>query len=73
MPNINFANSVRTIDNYTYYQGGVLYEHVPLVQVLIGSESDLNSLTNMRAGTIAYTAGVRQIWQLGTDGTWVEV
>ena len=43
------------------------------VSVLVRDETDLALLTDYAVGTIAYTAGFADIWQLGADGEWTEV
>lgn len=51
---------------------GKLMKGMPIECVMIRSSSDLASL-NYPAGTMAYTAGFKRIWQLDTNGNWVEV
>lgn len=52
---------------------GVLTKDTPTSSILVGSQSDLNSLEGITAGSIAFTAGFANMWQLSPAGTWVEV
>ena len=38
--------------------------------IQVESKSDLANLTDTFTGTIAYTAGFKNMWQLAADGTW---
>lgn len=50
------------------------YVDVPKEQILIAQESDLATLpAGIPYGTIAILAGETKRWQLGFDGTWVEM
>lgn len=40
---------------------------------LITGSEELNLLPNCAPGSIAYTAGVKQMWQLSEAGEWIEV
>ena len=40
---------------------------------MVTDKSDLDSLSGYEPSTIAYTAGLKNIWQLGADGTWVAI
>lgn len=55
-----------------FLKDGVLHENVSAVAVEIGAESDLSTLTGLvEPGSIAFTAGAKNAWQLGVDGeTW---
>lgn len=54
-----------------YFKDGVLHENVSALAVEIGAESDLSSLTGLAPGSIAFTAGNKNAWQLDVDGeTW---
>ena len=41
--------------------------------VMVRNQSDLASLINYDAGTIAYTAGFGSMWQKSAAGTWEEI
>lgn len=41
--------------------------------IMVESESDLDSLTNVDVGSIAFTAGYGDVWQFGLDNEWHEV
>ena len=38
--------------------------------VLVTGESQLSELTGFEPGSIAFTAGYANMWQLDPDGTW---
>lgn len=38
--------------------------------VMVRNKSDLDLLNDYRPGTIAYTAGFKNMWQLDADGEW---
>lgn len=53
------------------YQNGAIHVLHPKIEIMVSSESDLSALTEQLApGSIAYTAGNVNRWQLGLDGTW---
>ena len=49
---------------------GDMHIHVKKCEVMVTAKSDLDSLSGYEPSTIAYTAGLKNIWQLGADGTW---
>ena len=50
-----------------------LVKNVPASYVMVTSESDLSELPTYSAGTIAYTAGFKAMWQLDASGNWVSM
>lgn len=42
------------------------------ISIMIGSENDLANL-DAYAGTIAYTAGFGNMWQMNAEGEWIEM
>lgn len=45
-----------------------------LKSVMVNAETDLAEIKEMyKPGTIAYTAGFQQVWQLDASGEWVAV
>ncbi len=54
-----------------YVQNGVIYTGAKAESVMVTSQSDLEQLSGYAPGTIAYTAGFTDMWQLAADGTWV--
>ncbi len=48
-------------------------ENATTIAMMVESESDLDHLTHLDPGSIAYTAGFQRIWQFSSDGTWVSV
>ena len=53
--------------------GQTLVKDTPAPSVLVSSQSDLAELPAYPAGTIAYTAGFKAMWQLSAAGEWVSV
>ena len=53
--------------------GDELTRNSPAPAVMVAQQSDLASLDGYPAGTIAYTAGFKAMWQLGLDGSWVSL
>lgn len=51
-------------------KGGVLHVSRPPRAVQVESEADLFFLGELPAGSIAYTAGYAQMWQLSAAGSW---
>ena len=56
-----------------YVKDGVLYTGAPLSLVMVDSESQLGDLEGYGPGTIAYTAGFEDMWQMDADGNWTEI
>ena len=54
-----------------YIEGNVLHVGSKGGGVLVRSESDLAELPAYRPGTLAHTAGYKQIWERNVDGSWV--
>lgn len=52
---------------------GDIHIHVKKCEVMVTAKSDLDNLNGYEPSTIAYTAGLKNIWQLGADGTWVAI
>ena len=52
---------------------GDIHIHVKKCEVMVTAKSDLDNLSGYEPSTIAYTAGLKNIWQLGADGTWVAI
>lgn len=62
------------VTNMDYVKDGVLYGGAYVGVVMVESESDLDSLPDTyQPGSLAFTAGYQQMWQLAADGTWVEI
>jgi len=58
-----------------YLKNGIVEQGRQVQCVLVGAESDLASLApyGYEPGTIAHTAGFKNMWQLDVDGTWVDM
>lgn len=53
------------------FDGNMLIKGAEMKLVMVSSYDDLDTIAPLyMAGTIAYTAGFQNKWQLGTDGTW---
>lgn len=53
--------------------GQTLVKDTPAPSVLVSTQDDLAELPAYPAGTIAYTAGFKAMWQLSAAGDWVSV
>lgn len=53
--------------------GNLLVKDTPAPAVLVSAQSDLANLPAYPAGTIAYTAGFKAMWQLDAAGSWISV
>ena len=53
--------------------GNLLVKDTPAPTVLVEAQTDLAQLPTYPAGTIAYTAGFKAMWQLDTQGNWVSI
>ena len=53
--------------------GGELIKDMPAPSVLVTAQTDLAQLPEYPAGTVAYTAGFKGMWQLNAAGEWVSV
>ena len=53
--------------------GQTLVKDTPAPSVLVSAQADLAELPAYPAGTIAYTAGFKAMWQLSAAGDWVSV
>ena len=62
------ANSVNDV-----VHGDLLVKDTPAPTVLVEAETDLAQLPAYPAGTIAYTAGFKGMWQRNTSGNWISV
>lgn len=62
------------IGQLDYVKDGVLHRGANTPSVMVTAESDLSELPkDYPPGTIAQTAGFKQMWQLAADGTWVSL
>lgn len=56
------------MNSYTT-QNGQKITPVPYESIMVSSKSDLSGLI-CAPGTVAYTAGFGNMWQLDAEGTW---
>ena len=61
------------IDTTDILNGNELTRNSPAPSVMVTNQSALSSLSDYPAGTIAYTAGFKSMWQKGMTGTWVSL
>lgn len=52
---------------------GELIRNSPAPAVMVENQSALTGLVDYPAGTIAYTAGFKAMWQKSAAGTWVSL
>lgn len=52
---------------------GDVHIHAKHVEVMVTDKTDLEGLTGYEPNTIAYTAGLNNIWQLSAAGEWVAI
>ena len=67
------SDLVNTTGNLDYIKNGKIYKNAPTSSVLVTAKSDLASLTKYEAGTVAYTAGFANMWQLNAAGEWIAI
>lgn len=65
--------TVATSVNDVVIDNNDVQAYVPAPTVLIRSQSDLASLPNYPAGTMAYTAGFAAMWQKSVAGEWISM
>ena len=70
--NDNVIDTVQADVDYIDSDGDV-HIHVKQGEVMVTDESDLASLTGYEPSTIAYTAGLANVWQLSASGDWVAI
>lgn len=69
---LQYVDVINTRGNNDYVLDGKLFKNHDMRTVLVSSASDLPLLNDYYGiGTIAYTAGFRQMWQLAPSGDWV--
>lgn len=57
-----------------YVKDGELHVGGTAPSIMVSAETDLDNLPDIYPpGTVAYTAGFQDMWQLGADGTWVSI
>lgn len=49
---------------------GNIHVHVKTTDILVTSKADLDNLTGYKPGSVAYTAGFGNMWQLDASGEW---
>lgn len=49
---------------------GDIHQNVQAANVMVKAQDDLASLTDYEPGTVAFTAGFKNVWQKKADGTW---
>ena len=65
---------VSTSGDSDYVKDGVVHQHQEIRSVMVQSQNDLTDIASLYPPcTIAYTAGFTTMWQLNTDGEFVEV
>lgn len=67
------VNRVLNNTEVDYVKSGTLYKGNVTDSVMVTSSSDLSSLTGLVPGSIAYTAGFGNMWQLNASGSWIAI
>jgi len=62
-------------NTFSYVKDGDIYKHVLPFSIMIESENDLEDLSSddYPPGSIAFTAGYVNMWQLSAAGTWTVI
>ena len=68
-----FVTRNKTITDIDYVQNGQVVVGANASSVMVTSQSDLAQLEGYVPGSIAFTAGYVNMWQLAANGTWVEL
>lgn len=69
MANTTYLN-IGDMDTDYVDGSGNLVKNDDAKMVMVRSKADLDLLEGYRPGTIAYTAGFKNMWQLDTGGEW---
>ena len=65
-----YIDFVNTSGVTSYVQNGEIIKNSVVPMVLVSSQTDLQLLGDYSPGTIAYTAGYKQMWQKAPSGSW---
>lgn len=69
---LQYVDVVNTRGNNDIVVNGKISKNHDMRTVLISNPSDLDMIASYYGiGTIAYTAGFKQMWQLSPSGNWV--
>lgn len=69
MANTKYLN-IGDMDTDYIDQNGNIIKNDDAKMVMVRNKSDLDLLNDYRPGTIAYTAGFKNMWQADADGEW---
>ena len=69
MTNTTYLN-IGDMDTDYIDKSGNLVKNDDAKMVMVRSKADLDALEGYRPGTIAHTAGFKNMWQLDADGEW---
>ena len=69
-PMIDVISTMQPID---YVKDGAVYQNSCPIAIMVGSEDDLDILTDYTPGSLAFTADLKNLWQLDASGTWQAV
>lgn len=69
MANTTYLN-IGDMDTDYIDKSGNLVKNDDAKMVMVRSKADLDALEGYRPGTIAHTAGFKNMWQLDADGQW---
>lgn len=67
-------NILSKIGQTDYVKDGELHIGGTAPSIMVTAEADLDNLPDIYPpGTVAYTAGFQDMWQLDADGNWVSM
>lgn len=64
---------VSTIGDMGYTKDGELHKHSSASSIMITGSSELSTLTGCEPGSVAFTAGFENMWQLNASGQWISI
>lgn len=67
-----YSDVVNARGNTDYVSNGKVCKNASMQMVLVSGTQDLDLLSGYEPGTIAYTAGLKNMWQKSPSGQWVE-
>lgn len=70
--NASYVDVVNTVGDMGFVKDGKLYKHSDATSIMVNSSSELASLA-CEPGSVAFTAGFENMWQLDASGQWVSI
>lgn len=69
---ITYSDVVNARANTDYVIGNNVFKNASMQMILVSGVQDISLLSGYEPGTIAYTAGLKNMWQKSPSGEWVE-